>query len=332
MIRPLAAIVAAFLAAALPLRAQAAETQQLRMGTFSASNSPWVDAMREFSRIVKDKTEGRINVSVYADGQLGDMQQLLTGLQLGTIDMAYFDVTVAAFLKGGEPLMVAIVPYLFNSKEDAARILNSDVFHALYEDVARKTGVRIFAVYGDRSPRAIQTTKGPVMKPEDLKGMRLRVPGMDIYRRTFETLGAKVTPLGMVDIYNALSRGIVEGQDNGVDLSIPLKFHEVAKYWSATDHVYGVTGWFISERLWKSLSEKDRAIMTDAAKQAGLVATDGTAKLEAEAQEILKKAGVTYVVPDRAAFREALSKVHLEFEGKVWPTGLVAKVRAMQGN
>jgi tripartite ATP-independent transporter DctP family solute receptor len=329
MIRLLAAVAAAFFAA-LPLHAQ--ETKQLRMGTFSASNSPWVDAMREFSRIVKDKTEGRVNVSVYADGQLGDMQQLLTGMQLGTIDMAYFDVTVAAFLKGGEPLMISIVPYLFNSKEDAARILNSDVFHAIYEDVARKTGVRIFAVYGDRSPRAIQTTKGPIMKPDDLKGTRLRVPGMDIYRRTFETLGVKVTPLGMVDIYNALSRGIVDGQDNGVDLSIPLKFHEVAKHWSATDHVYGVTGWFIAERLWKSLTDKDRAIMTDAAKEAGLVATNGTAKLEAEAQEILKKAGVTYVVPDRAAFREALSKLYLEFEGKIWPAGMVAKIRAMQGN
>jgi tripartite ATP-independent transporter DctP family solute receptor len=300
------------------------------MGTFSAANSPWADAMKEFSKIVKEKTNNDLEVAVYTDGQLGDMQQLLTGIQLGTIDMAYFDVTVASFLKGGEPLMVSVVPYLFNSKEDAARIMNSDVFHGIYDDVAKKTGVRVFAAYGDRSPRAVQTTKGPIKTPADLNGMRLRVPGMDVYKRTFETLDVKVTPLGMLDIYNALSRGIVDGQDNGIDLSVPMKFHEVAKHWSATDHVYGVTGWFISERLWKSLTDAQRTIMIDAAKAAGKVATDGTAKLEAEAQETFKKAGVAYVVPDRAAFRKALANVHQEFDGKLWPKGTVDKIRAMQ--
>jgi tripartite ATP-independent transporter DctP family solute receptor len=333
MIRFLSATLGAMLGLLLlqPLPA-GAQQRQLKMGTFSASNSPWADGMREFSRIVKEKTENRINVSVYTDAQLGDMQQLLTGMQLGTIDMAYFDVTVAAFLKGGEALMVCIVPYLFDSKENTGKILNSELFQPLYEDVAKKTGVRIFAVYGDRSPRAIQSTKGPIMKPEDLKGLRFRVPGIDVYKRTFETLGVKVTPMGMTDIYNALSRGIVDGQDNGIDVSVPLKFHEAAKHWSATDHAYSITGWFISDKLWTAFSDTDRAIMIDAAKQGGMLTSKATEKLEAEAENILKQAGVTYVVPDRAAFREALSKLHLEFEGKVWPAGMVAKIRAMQGH
>lgn len=331
MKRLLSAAVIAFLALS-PVHAQTAASQQIRMGTFSTVNSPWADGMREFSKIVKEKTNGRINVNVYTDAQLGDMQQLLTGMQLGTIDMAYFDVTVAAFMKGAEALMICVVPYLFDSKEHTRNILNSDLFRPLYEDMAAKTGVRIFAVYGDRSARAVQTTKGPIMKPEDLKGLRMRVPGMDVYKRTFETLGVKVTPMGMTEIYNALSRGIVDGQDNGIDLSIPLKYHEVAKYWSATDHAYSITGWFISEKLWKSFSDADRKLLIDAARDAGLVTSKATEKLESEAIDILKKAGVTYVVPDRAAFREALSKLHLEFEGKIWPAGMVAKIRAMQGH
>jgi tripartite ATP-independent transporter DctP family solute receptor len=325
--------IAVALVALLPLQAQPVQAQQtLKMGTFSAANSPWADGMREFSRIVKEKTNGRINIAVYTDAQLGDMQQLLTGMQLGTIDMAYFDVTVAAFLKGGETLMVCIVPYLFDSKEKTAQVLNSDLFKGIYEDIAAKTGVRIFAVYGDRSPRAVQTTKGPINKPEDLVGLRLRVPGIDIYKRTFETMGVKVTPMGMSDIYNGLSRGIVDGQDNGIDVSIPLKFHEVAKYWSATDHVYSGTGWFISDKLWKSLSDADRAIMTAAAKDAGLITSKATEKLEADAKDIFKQAGVTYVVPDREAFRTKLADLYKEFEGKVWPAGLIGKIRAMQGH
>jgi TRAP-type C4-dicarboxylate transport system substrate-binding protein len=253
-------------------------------------------------------------------------------MQLGTIDMAYFDVTVAAFLKGGETLMIGVSPYLFDSREQAGKVLNSDLFKQVYEDMAAKTGVRIFAVYGDRSPRAIQTTKGPIMKPSDLSGMRLRVPGIDIYKRTFETMNVKVTPMGMTDIYNGLSRGIVDGQDNGIDVSVPLKYHEVAKFWSATDHVYSVTGWFMSEAKWKAMTDADRKIFVDSAKDAGLVVTKTTEKLEADAKDIFKQAGVTYVEPDRAAFREALKDVYKEFDGKVWPAGMVAKIRAMQGH
>ena len=258
------------------------------------------------------------------------MQQLLAGMQLGTIEAAYFGLGVAVFLKGAEKLKVIYTPYLFDSKEDAARILNSEVFFPIYDEIAAKTGVRIFGAYGDRSPRAIQTTKGPIVEPEDLQGLRMRVPGMDIFERTFETLGVQVTPLGMTEIYTALSRGIVDGQDNGFDLAVPLKFHEVAKYWSATDHAYEVTGWYISESVWQSLSPEDQAILRDVARDAGAVATEGVNRLDAEAIETLEAAGVTYTVPDRDAFRAALADVYKEFEGKDWPEGFVEKIRALQ--
>ncbi|WP_075222788.1 TRAP transporter substrate-binding protein [Acuticoccus yangtzensis] len=325
----LATLAAAGLAAVSAMPA-AAQDMTLRMGTFATATSPWGQAMHAFADIVKEKTDGRIEIAVYTDGQIGGMQQLLTGMQLGTIDMAYFDVTVASFMKGAEEMKVAIVPYLFDSKASAAKVLNSDLFQKIYSDIAERTGVRIFSTYGDRSPRAIQTTKGPIEKPEDLKGLRMRVAGIDIYESTFETLGTQITPLGMTEIYNALSRGIVDGQDNGFELAIPPKFHEVAKYWSATDHVYGVTGWFISEQVWNRLSDADKEIFREAGKEAGQVSTDATNALDAEARSILEEAGVTYTEPDREAFREALKDVYKEYEGKVWPEGLVAQIRALQ--
>ncbi len=323
------AIAAAGIAALTAVPAWA-QDMTLRMGTFATATSPWGQAMKAFSDIVGQKTDGRIKIEVYTDGQIGGMQQLLTGMQLGTIDMAYFDVTVAAFLKGAEEIKVAIVPYLFNSKADAAKVLNSDLFQKIYEDIASRTGVRIFSAYGDRSPRAIQTTKGPIETPEDLKGLRMRVAGIDIYETTFETLGTQITPLGMTEIYNGLSRGIVDGQDNGFELAIPPKFHEVAKYWSATDHVYGVTGWFISEQVWNRLSDADKEIFREAGKEAGKVSTDATNELDAKGREILEEAGVTYTEPDLDAFREALKDVYKEYEGKVWPEGLVEQIRNLQ--
>ena len=148
--------------------------------------------------------------------------------------------------------------------------------------------------------------------------MRLRVPPILMLKATFEKLGAQISPMGMLEIYNALSRGTVDGQDNGFDLSVPARFHEVAKYWSATDHVFELVAFFASERFWKSLPAEDRALIEKAGKEAGAVTTELTRKLDQEAVEMLKAAGVTYVAPNREAFRAALAGLEKEHEGKAW--------------
>ena len=303
---------------------------QLKINTISATGSDWHKAMLKFAEIVKDKTNGKYEVLVYADGQLGNIPQTLSGMQLGSIDMGYFGLGSALYLKEARPMHVMYVPYLFKDKEQAMRILNDKIFKDIYSDLAQKTGVRIFGAFGARSPRAIQTTKGPIMKPADLQGMKLRIPGIDIFLNTFKALGVKPTALPMTEIYMALKQGVVEGQDNGFDLAMPLKFYEVAKYWSATDHAYEVTGWFISEKVWQNLTPGEKTIFVEASREAGALTTELTAKLDAESIETIKKAGGTYVVPDREAFAKALAHVHEPLEGDYWPTGTVAKIKAMQ--
>ena len=192
----------------------------LRFGTPFVTNSNLHKAMEKFAEVVGKESGGAIKVQVYADSQIGDIQQLIAGMQLGTVDMAYLGVGNAGQLKGCGPLNVSYLPYLFKSKRAAEDGLNSAIFQELYEQCAQSAGVRIFAVGGDRSPRAIVTTKGPIMKPEDLNGMRLRIPPIPIFRETFEAVGVKVVPLGLNEVYMALSRGQVEGQDNGFDLTL----------------------------------------------------------------------------------------------------------------
>lgn len=304
--------------------------RQLKMASFTVTGSPWHKAMIEFGKIVKERTNGEIEVLDYPDAQLGDMTQTLSGMRMGSIDMAYFDATVACFMKEYEAMQILIIPYLFKSKEACRRVMNSKMFSDYIETATKKSGVRIFTIAGDRSPRAVQTVRGPIMKPEDLKGMKLRMPGMDIYIETAKAWGAKPTALGMSEIYMALKQGVVEGQDNGFDLSLPPKFHEVAKYWSATDHVYGVTGWFAAEKVWTSFTEDQKKIFKEAGVKAGALETELVEELERNGIEILKKAGCTYVVPDREAFRKSTEKVPELFEGKVWPKGWVQKIKEMQ--
>ena len=302
----------------------------LRFGTPFVTNSNLHKAMEKFAEVVAKESGGTIKVQVYADSQIGDIQQLIAGMQLGTVDMAYLGVGNAGQLKGCGPLNVSYLPYLFKSKRAAEDALNGPIFQELYEQCAQSAKVRIFAVGGDRSPRALVTTKGPIMKPEDLKGMRLRIPPIPIFRETFEAVGVKVVPLGLNEVYMALSRGQVEGQDNGFDLTLSFRFHEVSKFWSATDHCYDMGAFYVSERKWKTFTPEQKALFRRAAAEGGKLATQLGEEFDKRGLEELRKAGVNYVVPDRAAFEKAWANVYRSYEGKVWPEGLVQRIKAAQ--
>jgi TRAP-type transport system periplasmic protein len=308
----------------------AAADLTLRFGTPFVTNSNLHKAMEKFAEVIAKDSGGKIKVQVYADSQIGDIQQLIAGMQLGTVDMAYLGIGNSGQLKDCGALNIAYLPYLFKSKEQATKAFNSPIFLDLYDACAKSSGTRIFAVAGARSPRAIVTTKGPVRKPEDLKGMRLRIPPIPIFRETFEALGVKVVPLGLNEVYMALSRGQVDGQDNGFDLTLSFRFHEVSKYWSATDHVYDVAAWYIAERRWKTLTKEQQEMFKRAAQTGGQVATELGEQIDRQGLEDLKKNGVTYVVPDKAAFEAAWKDVYKSYEGKVWPAGLVDRIKAAQ--
>ncbi|WGF88128.1 TRAP transporter substrate-binding protein [Marinivivus vitaminiproducens] len=308
-----------------------AEPQTVKMATIAVHDSPWHKALLRFKDVVETESEGRYAVDVYTDGQLGDIAQLLSAMQLGTVEFSYFGLSSISFVRGGEAMSVTYVPYLFKNAEQAERIINSaPEFQQIFDDVAESAGVRVFGAWGQRSPRALQTTRGPIVKPEDVAGLRLRIPAIPVLKATFEELGAQITPMGMLEIYNALSRGTIDGQDNGFDLSIPPKFHEAAKYWSATDHVQELVGFFVSERFWSDLSEEDQALFAKASKEAGAVTTELTRKLHDEAIGILEAAGVTYVVPDREAFRQALAGIEDQFDGELWDEGFADRIRKLQ--
>ncbi|MBC8007685.1 MAG: TRAP transporter substrate-binding protein [Prolixibacteraceae bacterium] len=302
----------------------------LRFGTPFVTNSNLHKAMEKFAEVVAKESEGKIKVQIYADSQIGDIQQLIAGMQLGTVDMAYLGVGNSGQLKGCGPLNVSYLPYLFKSKKAAEDGLNGPIFQELYEQCAQSAGVRIFAVAGDRSPRAIVTTKGPILKPEDLNGLRMRIPPIPIFRDTFEAVGVKVVPLGLNEVYMALSRGQVDGQDNGFDLTLSFRFHEVSKFWSATDHCYDMAAFYVSERKWKTFTPEQKALFKRAAAEGGKLATQLGEELDKHGLEELKKAGVNYVVPDRAAFAKAWANVYKNYEGKVWPDGLVQRIKAAQ--
>jgi TRAP-type transport system periplasmic protein len=308
------------------------QARELRLGTPYPHGSNMHEGLIKFAEVVGTESQGRIKINVFTDSQIGDIQQLITGLQLGSIDLAMSGMGNISLFKGGAAFNVGAVPYLFRSKAGVEAVVNGPVFAPLREEVIKQSGVRLLRLAGARSPRALQTVRGPVVKPEDVKDMRLRVPPVELYRAMFAKLGAKAVPTGLSDVYLALSKGQVEGQDNGFDISLPFKWHEVAKFWSAIDHSFETNGWYMNERLFQSFPEADRQIFLNAARIGGELVTKRGEEGDAKGIETLKSLGVTYTKPDLAPWRAACADVHKPYEGKIWPEGLVEKIRNLPEN
>lgn len=312
------------------VHAMAQEVKEIRLGSPWPTSSTIHVALPVFADEVERLSEGRIKVRVYPDSQLGDIQSLINGVQLGTVDMTYLAIGNAGVLRGGQALNVAYVPYLFKSKEQAEKIANGELFKGLYDDLAEQSGVRIFAVYGARSPRAVQNSQRAIAKPEDLQGLKIRIPPIDGIRAAFEAMGARPVVLGLGDTYNAIERYQVDGHENGIDAAVGYKWYEVAKHFTPTEHIYETAAWYINDKLWNSFTDEERSIFLEAAKAGGTAMTAAGEKIDAEGYAIFEAEGVTVTQPDTEAFRAFLKDVHLPFEGKVWPEGLVEQIRAMQ--
>jgi tripartite ATP-independent transporter DctP family solute receptor len=322
---------AALALAAAPLGSDA-QQRQLRFGSPWPTTSNLHAGIVKFAEEVEKQSNGQLKILVYPDGQLGDIQALINGLQTGTVDMTYLAIGNANVLKGGPQLNLAYVPYLFKSKAAAEEIANSPIFQKMYDDVAAQSGVRIFAVYGQRSPRGVQNSKRAVVKPDDMKGLKIRIPPIDGMRQFVGALGAQGVVMGLGDTYQGISRGQVDGHENGIDAAIAFKWYEVAKFWTETGHMYETAAWYVPEKVWQSLSPAQRQIFVNAAKAGGSVMTQLGEKIEKDGLETFKANGVTISQPDRAAFEAALKDVYKQSEGKLWPAGLVEQVRALPNN
>ncbi len=286
--------------------------------------------INSFAQQVEKRTKGEIKYQIFPAGQLGDIPASYQAMSLGTIDHFFVEITLLGYLKGHEEFFVGQVPYLFDTVEDARRIYNSGLYAPMCEKVRVEKGIRVLAIRGDRAARAINTTKGPIFSPADCRDIKIRVMPIPVSIRTFEAWGFKSTPVAWGELFMALKQGLVEGQENGLDVTVPNKFHEVARYFALSDHVYSLYGWYISEKTWNKVPEKFRNVIVEEAKAAGDLETKLGLQRQTDDLNTMLKAGVKVTIPNRFAFQEAAKDVYKEFEGKLWPAGLVEKIRALQ--
>ena len=320
-------------AATILPRSAFSQVRELRIGSPYPHGSNMHEGLLTFAETISKDSKGRIKVNVFTDSQIGDIQQLITGLQLGSIDMAMSGMGNITFSRAVAGSMSARFRISSEQGGGGNRWSTGPVFASIRDEVIKQARRPHPVLSGARSARALQTMRGPVAKPEDVKDMRLRVPPVELYRAMFAKLGAKAVPTGLADVYLALSKGQVEGQDNGFDISLPFKWHEVAKYWSATDHCFEINGWYMNEKLFQSFSRGGPRHLHQRGPGSADRGHRGAAR-SSTPRASRPSSRSRSPTPSRISNRggAACADVHKPYEGKMWPEGLVEKIRTSSDN
>ncbi|QTQ37326.1 C4-dicarboxylate-binding periplasmic protein [Aromatoleum petrolei] len=296
------AIAAGLALATTPVWAQ----QVLRLSHNAAPGNPKAEASKKFAELVAQKTGGRVKVEVGGSAQFGDDTESLTNMRLGTLA---FSANSQGATSGVVPEFSVIgLPFLFRDLNHAYRVVDGPV-GAKLDEFARKKGLVVLALW-DNGIRHTSNNKRPIVKPEDLAGIKLRTPPDPITLDIFKSLGANPGPLAFSELYIALQQGVFDGQENPLMNIYSSKLHEVQKYISLTGHKYETTPLLASKMVWDGLSKADQQAVKEAAVEAGALNRQMSLAADADLRKKLADAGVKINEVDQAAFAAKTKPVY----------------------
>ena len=277
------AALSVLLAVVLTGAAFAAPEYVIKVGYILPENQSDHIIMRDvFKKDIEEKSGGRISVELYPNAQLGGDRELIESVQLGTVQVA---IPATSALAGFDKrFQVFDLPFLFKSKETAFKALDGELGHKV-DELLKPLGMRNLG-YGENGYRHITNSRGPVHKPEDLKGIKLRTMENPLHLAFFKMLGANPTPMSFGELYTALQQGTVDGQENPVVLVYTSKFYEVQKFYSLTGHVYSATMLVANDDFFASMPEDLWKIVEDAGKR---YVVEQRALAEVQEQEFLEE-------------------------------------------
>lgn len=299
------------LLAATPLVYSAAQAQkddkvyELRLGHTGSPDHHFQKISERYAKLLEERTDGKVKVTIYPSDSLGKQVELVEGTFIGTNDMV---LTSDAVLSNTVPEVGMInLPYLFRDTDHVREVLDGEVGDALADKVEQQGAVVVG--WWDNGFRHITNSKKPITKPEDLEGMKIRVPEGPIFVDTFSTLGANATPIAFTELYSALQLGVVDGQENPPAHILTQKFYEVQDFASKTGHIYLSSPVLINKALLERMPEEYQKVILDTGKE---LAAEHSKMVIAEEDDQWKKIqelGMKVNEVDKAAFAEATRPV-----------------------
>lgn len=268
-------------------------------------------AMTEFAQKVKERTDGRVSVKIFPNGQLGSETESMEQLMAGVVSMT--KVSAPGLATYNEAYHTFGLPYVFDDTEDFYHVMDSgemlDFFLSSLEDGF------VTLTYYTSGARSFYTKDKPIRKPEDLKGLKIRVQDMKSQTDMMKALGGIPVAMSYGDVYTSLQTGIIDGTENNETALTTGKHGEICKVYSTDQHAMIPDVMVMSAKVWKNLSPEDQQIILEAAHESteshkiAWEAAIGQAVSEARDQM-----GVTFVEDvDKEAFRQATSAMMEEY-------------------
>lgn len=285
------------LIAALPTAAQT----RLRWGHVQEASEPHhLEALRAAKEIA-ERTQGRVQVEVFPASQLGSEPQLNQGLALGTIDIVY---TAVGFAAGQyKPIAISGAPYMLRDFGHFLAYRDSELFRELAAGYDRASGHHMVTLTytGERHV----TANRAIQRPEDMRGLKLRVPQAPLYMMFARAVGANATPIAFAEVYMALQTGAVDAQENPLPNIAAKKLQEVQSHVILTGHITEAISTVVGGTAWRRIADADRPVVEQALREAAMRSTLAVREIEAALPAQFEREGKVIIRPDRAPFRAA---------------------------
>ncbi|MBB5390686.1 MULTISPECIES: TRAP transporter substrate-binding protein [unclassified Herbaspirillum] len=302
-------------------RANAAEFV-LKYANNLAMTHPMNIRAAEMAKEISEQSKGRIELQIYPNNQLGGDTDMLAQVRSGAIDMfTLSSLTLGTLVPVAQ---ISGMGFAFKDYDTVWAALDGDLGAHMRQEIQGKSTLFAFEKIWDNGYRQITNNAKPIRNPDDLKGMKLRVPPSPLWTSMFKALGVSPTSINFAEVYSALQTGIVQGQENPLAIIYTGKLYEVQKYCSLTNHMWDGF-WMLGnkksfERLPRDLQEIVRANVN----AAGVKQREDVRKLNESLAGELKARGIQLNDADHEAFHARLRQVkfydewHKKFGDQAW--------------
>ena len=235
-----------------------------------------------FKQLVEEESNGSVKIEVYPNDQLaaGNATKGIEMIADGSTDLAAYATSVLSVLD--ERLSIGTVPWIFSSYTEAREVIDATGL-AYYDSILQQQGITAIGSFHNGF-RQLTNSKHAVTTPEDLKGLKIRVPGSEVYMNFFKAFGADPVGLNWSETFTALQQGAIDGQENGVSITNSSGVVEVQKYMTIWNYTYENDLFIANSDIWNSLSEATRTMLTEKAVEA---CNWGRDQVEAEHEELI---------------------------------------------
>jgi len=285
----------------------------------ASPNQPQVKAAQTFADAVKELTDGKVVVEIAHSGTIADQTGQITGVMRGQIDMAPGGPEWFADLVPLPEISVLASAYAYRDIDHLYQVMNGPIGKR-YWDQVREQGNMVVLDTWYLGARQLNLTEsaGEVRTPEDLEGVRLRMPGSAAWLDVGRALGAEPTPVDFGELYTALDTGTVEGQDNPLPTNRAQNFHEVTDSIVLTEHFLSVINPTINADLWEEMPEDYRQAITKAARIGRMHMNYMVLQQEAELLGFFSGEGLNIIYPDKDAFMQNVTEYYSENQPEEW--------------